>query len=93
MCSNKIEFLALNEKAAWKFKFVELMHIWEDLGEYLVEIFLGEYLSFHHKIRIWHIAEEENDVHLSLFDFYTWHWSSIQQIRNSLWDCHLMPLV
>ena len=28
-------------------------------------------MSFHHKIRIWHIREEENDVHLPEFDFYT----------------------
>jgi len=33
-CSNKIEFLALNEKT------VKLMHIWEDFGEYLVETFV-----------------------------------------------------
>ena len=49
MCSNKIEFLALNEKAAWKFEFVKLMHIWEDLGEYLVEIFVGNcpHMGYH----------------------------------------------
>ena len=49
MCSNKIEFLALKEKAAWKFEFVKLMHIWEDLGEYLVEIFVGNcpHMGYH----------------------------------------------
>ena len=26
-------------------------------------------MSFHHKIRIWHTREEENDFHLSEFDF------------------------
>ena len=100
MCSNKIEFLALNEKAASKFEFVKLMHIWEDLGKYLVEI-LWEivptwvtthiHLPFHHKIRIWHIREEENDVHLPKFNFYSWLWSSTYQIRISFGSslaCH-----
>ena len=101
MYSNKIKFLALNEKVAWKFEFVKLTHIWEDFGEYLEILWkivptwvtTHIHLLFHHKIRIWHIKKEENDVHLPEFDFYTWHWSSIQQIRISLWDCHLMPLV
>ena len=32
-----------------KFKFVKLMHIWEDLGEYLVEIFVGNcpHMGYH----------------------------------------------
>ena len=104
MCSNKIEFLTLNEKVAYlKIRICEVNAHLRGFGRIFGGDFLWEIvptwvtthiqLSFYHKIRIWHIREEENDVHLLEFDFYTWHWSSIQQTRISLWDCHLMPLV